>query len=135
MYWRHGRADVFCSSGGNDCTQLTSDTLALVNDYQNTAFFLQCPETSNNNVKAAMCIVGAHETAHTLGLREVRKNEYGDIDEDTPHDIEYGWDCVMEGYEHSDVYDFYRNVYLGHQPAFCSYCINKLSAHVQLISG
>ena len=130
MYWRNGESDVFCYSKTENCTQLGGNYLAIAPDYENTAFFLQCPETTDSRVKAAMCIIGTHETAHTLGLLEVRYNDYGDYPGGNHDDETEGFTCVMESYQPAEILDLYYSILSGSTPAFCTYCAEKLFEHV-----
>ncbi|MEA4831688.1 MAG: hypothetical protein VB118_03605 [Oscillospiraceae bacterium] len=58
-------------------------------------------------------IVYSHEFAHTLGLPDV----YG-----SGHDVNNGWNCIMEYYESDSSYIFARDILNNNELPFCSSC-------------
>ena len=137
MYWRGDSPTVFCGSRGPDFeydpmhvhTALDEGMQGVVYDNQNVAFFFETPETVPEKIRANLALTAAHELAHTLGLREVYSNEYGD---NSNHDVKDGLACVMEAFEPGDYEkDFYEDVIADEDTAFCNYCIGKLAAEIQ----
>ena len=70
----------------------------------------------------ALCTL-AHEIAHTLNLREVYDNAYGD---NVNHAGDTGVQCVMEQLSSYKLTDFVDAVYRDNEGAFCEYCTYKL---------
>ena len=131
IYWRNAPSEVFCNSNSTGCSQLSNGVYGVVYNNQNVAFMLQCPETGSSRIKAAMCIIAAHEIAHTLGLKEVytNSNKYGDNPDHDEVDTT-PFECVMEAYQSDDVVQLYESIRSGYASAFCTYCADKLDDHV-----
>lgn len=73
--------------------------------------------------KAYMAVILAHEIAHTLGLKEIYLDAYGD---GADHAGQDGMQCIME-YAHGDSMDSLFNQ--GYN-ALCDYCREKLQEEI-----
>lgn len=99
--------------------------MLTINQYSN-------PDNYTFSDVAFMSLVLAHEVGHTLGLREVYDNHYGD----NPNHEDYttykkGTDtnfqmmnCIMNRLLFQSAQDYYSG-YL-YEPALCEYCVSKL---------
>ena len=79
-----------------------------------------------------MSIILAHEIAHTLGLREVYANAYGDLSISSvghDHSGEDGLQCIMENTKFG-LYDALYTSILNNAAAFCTYCNDKLTSEI-----
>lgn len=65
----------------------------------------------------------AHEIAHTLGLKEVYDNQYGDY---AGHDTASGGLCIMVNGAGRLAPGFYERVQEGECAGLCDYCLGKL---------
>jgi hypothetical protein len=73
----------------------------------------------------------AHEVAHTLGLKEIYDNAYGDdsiVDGTTWHNngTEESNMCIMKRYEYYDTSELFTQTVDGQASALSEYCIAKL---------
>ncbi|MBP3305771.1 MAG: hypothetical protein J6L24_07365 [Oscillospiraceae bacterium] len=82
------------------------------------------PDLDTVNYKAVMSINLAHEVAHTMGLREIYSNYYGDA---TNHAGDEGMQCIMELVDPDSISSLWSSIYNEEAPALCDYCINKLN--------
>lgn len=69
---------------------------------------------------AFMSIILAHEIAHTLGLKEVYDNQYGDY---AGHDTASGGLCIMVNGAGRLAPGFYERVQEGECAGLCDYCL------------
>ena len=79
-------------------------------------------EILNKDTDAYMSLILAHELAHVFGLDDVYDN--------SGHDVENGFVCVMEYYEEENAEPFYDRVLSGEDVAFCESCQAQLYAFI-----
>lgn len=94
-------------------------------------------EEASDNGEVSMAINLAHEVAHTLGLKEIYFNEYGDDEpvgeNNTVHSVyDDDYRCIMKYYNGYYPPALYYEVLGGDESALCNYCIEKLKTEVPL---
>ena len=90
---------------------------------------------STDNGEAFMAINLAHEVAHTLGLREIYRNDYSDdaTYEGIPqhgNTANQYFRCIMKSYDGFNPVDFYNQALVGHERPLCTYCSQKLHSEI-----
>lgn len=143
ILWANREKGTYCQSTAVDnneddtfygfaCVPFTEPRENLDNyrrDYKPAVFVATIPGESIEEQKKAMCIILAHEIAHTLSMPEV----YTEVSDHTAYFGDF--DCIMDEYENEnyDLSHFYNDVYSyihndGDTFPFCEDCELELKS-------
>ncbi|MGM9646754.1 MAG: Ig-like domain-containing protein [Eubacteriales bacterium] len=109
--WTNRPPYTYCAYQNNNHCYICANAVVVEN--RPVIHIMNLDIDDNDDLRAVMAIILAHETAHTFGMPEVYSSA---------HDQTNGYNCIMEYLDPENAETFYESVLGGYSSAFCDSC-------------
>ena len=126
ILWTNHPMHTFCTLDQQTSSHKTVDWIAVVYGSRPVIHFMNICGNNRRARIACMALNLAHETAHTLGMR--------DVYDDEGHDSENTYVCIMERFDQNTAYAYYQDILNGTAEPFCQSCMEEMREHTSHIT-